>query len=72
VPRPPVLLNPEIMGVPVVWLASPASDGITGCRFIARDWDLKLPPAEAAARVRAPVGWPDLAQRASAARGHAM
>jgi NAD(P)-dependent dehydrogenase (short-subunit alcohol dehydrogenase family) len=71
-PRPPVLLDPELMGVPVVWLASAASDGITGCRFIARDWDTKLPQAEAAARVRAPIGWPDLAQRASSARGHAM
>jgi NAD(P)-dependent dehydrogenase (short-subunit alcohol dehydrogenase family) len=72
VPRPPVLLDPEIMGVPVVWLASPASDGITGSRFIARDWDQRLAPAEAAARVRTAVGWPDLAKSASAARGHAM
>ncbi|HKA79418.1 MAG TPA: SDR family oxidoreductase [Xanthobacteraceae bacterium] len=71
-PRPPVLLDPEIMGVPVVWLASPQSDGISACRFIARDWDKSLPPAEAAARVRAPAAWPALAQGASAARGHAM
>jgi NAD(P)-dependent dehydrogenase (short-subunit alcohol dehydrogenase family) len=71
-PRPPVLLDPEIMGVPVVWLASPQSDGISGCRFIARDWDTSLPPAEAAARVRTPAAWPELAQGASAARGHAM
>jgi NAD(P)-dependent dehydrogenase (short-subunit alcohol dehydrogenase family) len=71
-PRPPVLLHPDIMGVPVVWLASTASDGISGCRFIARDWDAKLPPAEAAARVQAPIAWPDLAKGATAARGHAM
>jgi NAD(P)-dependent dehydrogenase (short-subunit alcohol dehydrogenase family) len=71
-PRPPVLLDPEIMGVPVVWLASPQSDGISACRFIARDWDQSLPPAEAAARVRAPAAWPALAQGASSARGHAM
>jgi NAD(P)-dependent dehydrogenase (short-subunit alcohol dehydrogenase family) len=71
-PRPPVLLDPEIMGVPVVWLASPQSDGITACRFIARDWDRSVPPAEAAARVRTPAAWPDLAQGASSARGHAM
>src|SRR5262249_26069847 len=37
-PRPPFLLDPEIMGTPVVWLASPQSDGISACRFIARDW----------------------------------
>ena len=71
-PRPHILLDPEIMRVPVVWLASPQSDGITGSRFIARDWDLSLPPAEAAARVRAPAAWPTLAQAAAAARGHAM
>ena len=23
----------------LVWLASPQSDGISACRFIARDWD---------------------------------
>ncbi len=71
-PRPPLLLDPEIMGVPVVWLASPQSDGISACRFVARDWDNSLPPAEAAQRVRAPAAWPTLAQGASSARGHAM
>jgi NAD(P)-dependent dehydrogenase (short-subunit alcohol dehydrogenase family) len=71
-PRPELLLDPEIMGVPVTWLASPQSDGITACRFIARDWDRSLPPAEAAERVRQPAAWPTLAQGASAARGHAM
>jgi NAD(P)-dependent dehydrogenase (short-subunit alcohol dehydrogenase family) len=71
-PRPAVLLDPAIMAVPVVWLASPQSDGISACRFIARDWDQSLPPAEAAARVRAPAAWPTLAQEAAAARGHAM
>ena len=71
-PRPPVLLDPEIMGVPVVWLASPQSDGITGFRFIARDWDRRLPAAEAAVAARAPAAWPALAQGAASARGHAM
>ena len=71
-PRPPYLLNPDIMGPPAAWLASPASDGITGCRFIARDWDTSLPPAEAAARVRTSVGWPDLAKGATAGRGYGM
>ncbi len=71
-PRPPLLLDPEIMGVPVVWLASPQSDGVSACRFVARDWDNSLPPAEAAQRVRAPAAWPTLAQGASSARGHAM
>jgi len=71
-PRPPIMLDPEIMAVPVVWLASSQSDGISACRFIARDWDRSLPTAEAAARARAPAAWPELAQAASAARGHPM
>jgi NAD(P)-dependent dehydrogenase (short-subunit alcohol dehydrogenase family) len=71
-PRPPVLLDPEIMGAPVVWLASAQSDGISASRFIARDWDRKLPPAEAAARARTPAAWPTLAQEAAMARGHQM
>jgi hypothetical protein len=60
------------MAAPVVWLASAQSDGISASRFIARDWDRKLPPAEAAARVRTPAAWPTLAQEAAAARGHEM
>ena len=71
-PRPPVLLDPEVMGAPIRWLASPASDGITGSRFIARDWDTSLPPGEAAARIRSPIGWPDLAKAAEGARGAAI
>ncbi len=71
-PRPAVLLDPQIMAVPVVWLASPQSDGVSGCRFIARDWDRSLPAAEAAARVRAAAGWPALAQDAAAARGNVV
>lgn len=71
-PRPVALLDPEIMAPPIVWLASPQSDGISACRFIARDWDARLAPAEAAARVRTPAAWPALAQGAAAARGHAM
>jgi len=39
----------------VVWLASSQSDGISACRFIARDWDRSLPTAEAAARGARPV-----------------
>ena len=50
----------------------PELDGISACRFIARDWDLSLPAAEAAARARAPAAWPALAQGASAARGYTM
>lgn len=70
--RPPAMLSPQVMAAPIVWLASPQSDGVTGCRFIARDWDTSLPPGEAAARVRAPAAWPGLAQAAEAKRGAAI
>lgn len=33
------LVQPEVMGPPIVWLMSQASDGITGHRFTARLWN---------------------------------
>ena len=50
-------IAPEVMAAPIVWLASDASDGVTGRRFIARDWDPKLPPDQAAEISGAPVAW---------------
>ena len=32
----------------IVWLASDASDGFNGCRFVADRWDPSLPSQEAA------------------------
>lgn len=55
------MLAPEVMAAPVCWLASPAADAVTGRRFIAANWDPALPPAEAAERAGAPIGWPELA-----------
>src|SRR5262249_59491262 len=54
-PRPPLPLDPQRLAAPAVWLASAQSDGITGCRLIARDWDLKLPPAQPPPRAPAPA-----------------
>jgi 3-oxoacyl-[acyl-carrier protein] reductase len=48
------LLAPSVMVAPIVWLASPLSDGITGARFVGKLWDESLPPSEAAARAREP------------------
>jgi NAD(P)-dependent dehydrogenase (short-subunit alcohol dehydrogenase family) len=42
------LLPPSIMGPPLVWLASDASNGITGRRFLARDWNDEIDAAAAA------------------------
>ncbi len=71
-PRPPRILQADVMAVPIVWLASPQSDGVTGCRFIARDWDMQLSAAEAANKCRAPAAWSELAAAATKARGVAI
>lgn len=52
-----LLLQPEIMVPPLLWLLSHAADGVSGRRFIAKDWDARLPPAEAAAKAGAAAGW---------------
>ncbi len=49
------LLRPEIMGPPILWLASDLSNGWTGGRYIARLWDGALPPDEAATAARQPA-----------------
>jgi 3-oxoacyl-[acyl-carrier protein] reductase len=36
------LVAPGVMAAPVVWLTSPASDGVTGRRIIGNDWDAAL------------------------------
>jgi NAD(P)-dependent dehydrogenase (short-subunit alcohol dehydrogenase family) len=46
------LLDPMAMAPPAVWLASDLSEGVTGCRFIAKKWDASLPPTEAAEKAR--------------------
>ncbi len=51
------LLEAGIMGPPIRWLASNASDGITGMRFVAEDWDTSLDPSDAAKAASAPVGF---------------
>jgi 3-oxoacyl-[acyl-carrier protein] reductase len=51
------LIPADCMAAPAVWLASNASDGVTGKRFLGIKWDRSLPPAEAAAAAQAPVAW---------------
>jgi NAD(P)-dependent dehydrogenase (short-subunit alcohol dehydrogenase family) len=43
------LLDPAIMVPPLIWLASTKSDGVTGKRFIAKDWRADDPHAAASA-----------------------
>ena len=49
------LLPAAIMRRGIGWLAGPGSDGVTGKRFIARLWDQRLDPAEAAAAAASPA-----------------
>lgn len=50
------MLEPEVMKVPIVWIMSDLSGGITGARFVAKEWDAKLPANEAAKKsIEAPV-----------------
>jgi 3-oxoacyl-[acyl-carrier protein] reductase len=58
------LVDPAVMVAPVCWLSSPLSDGVTGWRFVARQWDETRTLDEAAAAASAPIAWPDLANEA--------
>lgn len=53
------LIPPTVMVAPIVWLCSPAADGITGNRYIAARWDTSQTPEQAERHCRAPIGWPD-------------
>lgn len=47
-----MLLPASMMRRGIVWLCGPASDGVTGERYVARFWDDGAPAAEAAAAAR--------------------
>ncbi len=57
------MLKPAIMGPPAVWLMSNASNGFTGQRITAADWNISRPAEEAARGASRPIGWPDLADQ---------
>ncbi len=42
------LLQPEVVVAPMLWLASDLSNGVTGARFVGKNWNDDLEPAEAA------------------------
>jgi NAD(P)-dependent dehydrogenase (short-subunit alcohol dehydrogenase family) len=58
-----VLISPDVMVPPLLWLCSSASDGVSGQRFIGMRWDSKLPPAEAAKNASAPAAWQQLGRQ---------
>ncbi len=49
--------DPAVMGPPILWLASAASDGVTGMRMAADQWDTSLDPTEAARKIMSPAGF---------------
>jgi NAD(P)-dependent dehydrogenase (short-subunit alcohol dehydrogenase family) len=55
------MLKSNIIAEPILWLASSASDGITGQRLNAKLWDKSLSPGDAAKRALVPAGWDALA-----------
>lgn len=58
------LVEPGVMVPPAVWLASDLSNGVTGKRIVARQWDATKPWQEALAQAASPIAWPDLANEA--------
>ena len=58
------MIPSEVMGKPVVWLASQAADSINGRRFIACRWDESLPLEQRLEQASAPVAWSQLGQGA--------
>ena len=51
------LLMPEIMVPPLLWLVSPDSDGMAGCRLVATRWRTDLGGREAAEAATDQAGW---------------
>lgn len=58
------LTQPEVMCAPILWLCTTEADGITNRRYVARNWDPALPPAEAEQKAGAPCAWPTAASQA--------
>ena len=59
-----VLIRPEVMQAPAVWLASEESAGTNGMRFIAYNWDESLPIEQRLEKAGAPAAWPQLGNQA--------
>ena len=66
------LLQPDVMKPPITWLSSDASDGFTGRRIVAADWNNSLPGMESAQKASWPTAWPGLGAQAIVAGGNPM
>jgi NAD(P)-dependent dehydrogenase (short-subunit alcohol dehydrogenase family) len=61
--RQSLLIKPDVMVKPLLWLTSSASDGVTGKRFIGALWDATVPEAQAVEKCSAPAAWPQLGRQ---------
>jgi NAD(P)-dependent dehydrogenase (short-subunit alcohol dehydrogenase family) len=50
------LIQPEVMMAPIVWLMSARSDGVSGRRIIAKEWDADRLQREAPEKIGTPAG----------------
>ena len=51
------LIQPEVMMAPIVWLMSAQSDGVSGRRIIAKEWDADRLQREPPEKIGTPAGW---------------
>jgi NAD(P)-dependent dehydrogenase (short-subunit alcohol dehydrogenase family) len=51
------LIQPEVMMAPIVWLMSARSNGLSGRRIIAKEWDADRLQREPAEKIGTPAGW---------------
>ncbi|MFB9127539.1 SDR family oxidoreductase [Paraburkholderia dipogonis] len=58
--NPSDLIQPEQMSSPLLWLCNNASDGYSGMRIVAREWDESLPLQRRLEQASAPIAWPQL------------
>ena len=54
------LVDPAVMGPPIVWLLSDAANGVSGYRVTAERWDPAADVATNLANAAAPCGWKEL------------
>ena len=59
-----VLIRPEVMNGPAIWLSSEDSDSTNGMRIIANNWDESLPIEQRLEKAAAPAAWPQLGKQA--------
>jgi NAD(P)-dependent dehydrogenase (short-subunit alcohol dehydrogenase family) len=51
------LIQPEVMMAPIVWLMSARSDGVSGRRIVAKEWDADRLQREDPEKIGTPAGW---------------